>query len=39
MWLQWGFTSRGIELIFASLNYESVDFGREDVLTVFVEEG
>lgn len=36
MFIQWGFTKDGVEMIYASEKTKSVDFDREDVLTVYV---
>lgn len=38
MFLQWGFTEQGIELIYAANKPEYVDFDNEDVTTVYVEK-
>ncbi len=38
MYLQWGFTEGGVELIFCSTNVKNIDFDRTDVYTVFVDE-
>ena len=37
MFLQWGFTEKGIEVVYASSSLKYIDLDREDVVTVYVE--
>ena len=38
MYLQWGFDERGVVLVYCSSRANSVNFDRDDVYTVYVEE-
>lgn len=38
MFVQWGFTEKGIEVIYASNKAKYIDFDREDVITVYIED-
>ena len=38
MFLQWGFSKTGIVLIYCSKHASNIDFNRQDVYTVYVED-
>ena len=38
MYLQWGFSESGIELVSASATLKNINIDREDVETVYIEK-
>ena len=38
MFLQWGFDEKGITLVYCSTKASTVDFTRDDVYTVYIDE-